>query len=301
MLTLTFFGNQAWRERELRPGRWGLFAGKVTEFRGQAAAQRPGVRAARRGRRRRGGGHRGDRGVRRRADPGLPGRRGGADLGDRPLRAGGAGHVHAAGGSAAGDRAGRAATWSAWRPRCARSTGRPARRTLYRARRRLKWDEAFAVQLTLVQRKHRAAAWPARPRPPRAGGLLDAFDARLPYELTAGQRAVGEEIAADLATAHPMHRLLQGEVGSGKTVVRAAGDAPGGRRRRAGGAARADRGARRPAPPGHAATCSARWAGPVSWTAPTHAHPGRAGHRLAGRGGAAAGAGGGRRRRAPAS
>ena len=70
-----------------------------------------------------------------------------------------------------------------------------------------------------MQRKHRAADWPARPRPARPGGLLDAFDARLPYELTAGQRDVGVEIAADLAAPHPMHRLLQGEVGSGKTVV----------------------------------------------------------------------------------
>jgi ATP-dependent DNA helicase RecG len=48
--------------------------------------------------------------------------------------------------------------------------------------------------------------------------LLDAFDAALPYELTTGQRAVGAEIAEDLARPHPMHRLLQGEVGSGKTV-----------------------------------------------------------------------------------
>ncbi len=90
-LTLTFFGNQAWRERELRPGRWGLFAGKVTEFRGKRQLNGPeyvllGETGDGRGR------DRGDRGVRRRADPGLPGRGGGADLGDRPLRTGGAGH-----------------------------------------------------------------------------------------------------------------------------------------------------------------------------------------------------------------
>jgi ATP-dependent DNA helicase RecG len=86
------------------------------------------------------------------------------------------------------------------------------------ARQRLKWDEAFAVQLSLVQRKVRAATSPAVPRPRRDGGLLDEFDEALPYTLTQGQRSVGEEIAADLATAHPMHRLLQGEVGSGKTL-----------------------------------------------------------------------------------
>jgi len=87
------------------------------------------------------------------------------------------------------------------------------------ARKRLKWDEAFAVQLSLVQRKKRAEAVSAAARPRREGGILSTFDSALPYELTKGQRSVGERIAADLARAHPMHRLLQGEVGSGKTVV----------------------------------------------------------------------------------
>src|SRR5690606_26838150 len=49
-------------------------------------------------------------------------------------------------------------------------------------------------------------------------GLLARFDAALPYQLTDGQRRVGEQIAAELARPHPMHRLLQGEVGSGKTL-----------------------------------------------------------------------------------
>jgi len=94
----------------------------------------------------------------------------------------------------------------------------PSWEALGLAKRRLKWDEAFAVQLTLVQRKVRAAGWPATPRPRRSDGLLAAFDADLPYELTRGQRDVGEEIASDLSVPHPMHRLLQGEVGSGKTL-----------------------------------------------------------------------------------
>src|SRR6516162_8270043 len=64
-----------------------------------------------------------------------------------------------------------------------------------------------------------AAALPATARPARAGGLAGAFDARLPFSLTAGQHDVGAEISADLARDHPMHRLLQGEVGSGKTVI----------------------------------------------------------------------------------
>jgi len=86
------------------------------------------------------------------------------------------------------------------------------------AKKRLKWDEAFATQVSLVQRRMRAADWPALPRPARSAGLLSAFDAALPYQLTGGQVTVGGEIAADLSAKHPMHRLLQGEVGSGKTL-----------------------------------------------------------------------------------
>ncbi|MGW5684110.1 ATP-dependent DNA helicase RecG [Nonomuraea sp. NPDC003754] len=88
-----------------------------------------------------------------------------------------------------------------------------------RAQKRLKFDEAFVLQSVLLQRRRAAVAWPAKARPRVAGGLLDSFDERLPFSLTEGQAAVGEEIAADLAQAHPMHRLLQGEVGAGKTVV----------------------------------------------------------------------------------
>jgi ATP-dependent DNA helicase RecG len=88
-----------------------------------------------------------------------------------------------------------------------------------RARKRLKWDEAFVLQVALAQRRAAARARPTTPRPARAGGLLEAFDARLPFELTAGQVDVSKAIFEDLADKHPMHRLLQGEVGSGKTVV----------------------------------------------------------------------------------
>ena len=87
------------------------------------------------------------------------------------------------------------------------------------ARGRLKWDEALAVQLTLARRRHDALQRPAPRCPHRSGGLADAFDARLPFSLTAGQREVGEQLATELADEHPMNRLLQGEVGSGKTVV----------------------------------------------------------------------------------
>jgi ATP-dependent DNA helicase RecG len=88
-----------------------------------------------------------------------------------------------------------------------------------RARYRRKYDEAFTVQTVLAQRRAAGEAAVTTPRPPVAGGLLEAFDGRMPFELTAGQQEVSADIAADLAREHPMHRLLQGEVGSGKTVV----------------------------------------------------------------------------------
>ncbi|MEU8463111.1 ATP-dependent DNA helicase RecG [Streptomyces sp. NPDC029003] len=87
------------------------------------------------------------------------------------------------------------------------------------ARQRLKWDEAFVLQVALARRRHADSQLPAVPRRPAPGGLLDAFDATLPFTLTDGQRHVSKEIFDDLATSHPMHRLLQGEVGSGKTMV----------------------------------------------------------------------------------
>ncbi|GGJ53953.1 ATP-dependent DNA helicase RecG [Streptomyces brasiliensis] len=87
------------------------------------------------------------------------------------------------------------------------------------ARARLKWDEAFVLQVALARRRHADAVLPAVPRQPAPEGLLTAFDDRLPFTLTEGQQKVSKEIFDDLATDHPMHRLLQGEVGSGKTLV----------------------------------------------------------------------------------
>jgi len=214
-LNLTFF-NQPWQARHLKAGRWGLFAGKVTEFRGRRQLNSPDFRML-------------------------------ADTDEDETSelieefAGAMIPVYRA--------TGKVATWTI--ARCVRvaldvltdppdplpgplrtehslmdygsalrAIHRPdSTETLYAAKKRLKWQEAFLLQVTLVQRKTRAAAAPATPRPGRPGGILDAFDARLPFELTDGQREVGGEIDADLATAHPMHRLLQGDVGSGKTMV----------------------------------------------------------------------------------
>lgn len=87
------------------------------------------------------------------------------------------------------------------------------------SRERLTFDEALLLQLLLLKRKEALRKLDAVSRPHKPGGLLDAFDARLPFELTAGQKSVAQEISTDLAASHPMHRLLQGEVGSGKTVI----------------------------------------------------------------------------------
>ena len=94
-----------------------------------------------------------------------------------------------------------------------------SREDMQASRHRLKWDEAFVLQVLLAQRRRTARESPTTPRRSRPGGLVDAFDAALPFTLTAGQQQVAAEIERDLAESHPMHRLLQGEVGSGKTVL----------------------------------------------------------------------------------
>ncbi len=119
-LTLTFF-NQAWRERELTRRPLGPVRRQGDRVPGSAQLNgpqyqllaEPGTEAAEE-----------SRGVRRRADPGLPGRERAADLDDRPVRPGRAGHARAAAGSAAGGPARAYATWSTSARRCARSTGR---------------------------------------------------------------------------------------------------------------------------------------------------------------------------------
>ena len=215
-LTCTFF-NQAWRERELRRGRWGLFAGKITDFRGKRQLNGPAYQLL---------------SVDATQDEAAE---------EIEEFAGAIIPVYPA--------AQAVPTWviakcvrtvlDTFQPpddplpatvranrnlvgigTALREIHRPSsQEALYSAKYRLKWDEAFAVQLTLVQRRARAAATPGTARPRAEAGILAKFDASLPYELTEGQQQVGEEIAADLAQPHPMHRLLQGEVGSGKTLV----------------------------------------------------------------------------------
>ncbi|PSL05900.1 ATP-dependent DNA helicase RecG [Haloactinopolyspora alba] len=213
-LTLTFF-NQAWRERELVPGRMGLFAGKVGTYRGRRQLAHPDYQLF--------GDHVQD--VREAAEEyadeiipvypaseKLPSWRIAKcvqlvldQLGDPPdpvpaqiLRQrelpGLAEALHA--------------------------VHRPRRIELaWQAQHRLRYEEAFVLQTELARRRLSTAALPAMRRAAVPGGLLETLDATLPFTLTEGQRRLGDEIASELDTPHPMHRLLQGEVGAGKTVV----------------------------------------------------------------------------------
>ena len=85
------------------------------------------------------------------------------------------------------------------------------------ARKALRFQEAFVLQAALLQQRAKLRMTAATAR--TGGALLEGFDAALPFTLTGDQRAVGEQIARDLAEPVPMNRLVQGEVGSGKTLV----------------------------------------------------------------------------------
>ena len=211
-LTCTFF-NQAWRERELLPGRSGLFAGKVNAFRGNLQLLNPEYQL-----------------LDEDSDESTVDEFANALIPVYPAAAG-------------------LPSWSivkcvrqvldvwdgtedplpeslrrerklAGLEESLRRIHKPADRgDVARAEHRLKWDEALAVQLVLAQRRLSAGHRPAPACPPVEGGLLDLFDAKLPFTLTQGQDEVGAAITTDLSGVHPMNRLLQGEVGSGKTLV----------------------------------------------------------------------------------
>ncbi len=214
-LALTFFGRgrQDWREKVLKPGLRGLFSGQVSTFQGKRQLAHPEYELL----------GTGDGTVRAAeyAAELIPVYPAGAqitswqiadsvrivldtlDVTGDPLPAG------------VRDRHGLCGYADALR-----GIHRPVDyRDVSRARLRLKWDEAFALQVVLAQRRLAATAYSATPRPAVDGGLLAEFDAALPFELTVGQQLAGATIADELAVDHPMHRLLQGEVGSGKTVI----------------------------------------------------------------------------------
>ena len=89
------------------------------------------------------------------------------------------------------------------------------------ARRRLAFDELFRLQMTLVLRKKAVERAAKGVQHAVDGALVDRFINSLPFPLTGAQKRANAEIASDLASRVPMHRLLQGDVGSGKTVVAA--------------------------------------------------------------------------------
>jgi ATP-dependent DNA helicase RecG len=88
-----------------------------------------------------------------------------------------------------------------------------------RARERLRFDEAVGLQWALVSRRHGELSKTGPAASPRSDGLAGKLLQRLPFELTAGQRDVLKVLSAEIAATRPMNRLLQGEVGSGKTIV----------------------------------------------------------------------------------
>jgi ATP-dependent DNA helicase RecG len=231
-LELTFF-NQAWRAKSLVPGRVGLFAGKVGTYRGRRQLAHPDyvlfADAA---------------DVADTAGPGAA-----ADPAGRDADPDAAEFlrdfvpVYPATAKVASWTVGRCARIALEGlvvdpaedpvpPQVAAANGLPdlaaalrlvhlpeAQEDIEAGRARLRFEEAWVVQVVLAQRRHAAAGLGATPRPPVPDGLVAALDARLPYDLTAGQREVGRQIDEDLAAARPMQRLLQGEVGSGKTAV----------------------------------------------------------------------------------
>ena len=217
-LILTFF-NQAWRERDLREGRQGLFAGKVGVFKGKRQLAHP----------------------------------------DYLLIPDNDSLDPSAVDAAIGDFAGRylpvypaTAKMPSWKiaqcvrlalnsledipdyvpkelleelnfpdfMRALREVHEPtSAESAERARQRLTFDEALLMQLFLVLRRLEVRAATTKIRKPKSDGLLAAFDKRMPFELTAGQKQVWSEITSDLSSSHPMYRLLQGDVGSGKTII----------------------------------------------------------------------------------
>ncbi|PYY35378.1 ATP-dependent DNA helicase RecG [Curtobacterium sp. MCJR17_055] len=219
LLTLTFF-NQGWRTKDLVPGARGVFAGKVGDYRGARQLAHP------------------DYELFDRDDPRAtadPGSEEAIRWSRQPIP------IYPA-----------TASLSSWQ--IAKAMGVvldtlpdvadpipasvrtrldlvPFRRALEllhrpekvsdfkRAQDALRYREAFVLQTALVQRRIAARATASVARTASPGGVLERFDASLPFTLTDDQRSVGAEIAQDMAGTWPMHRLVQGEVGSGKTLV----------------------------------------------------------------------------------
>jgi len=219
-LTLTFF-NQAWRARELRPGVRGIFAGKVGEYRGARQLAHP------------------DYELFAPDDENAPGLDPTLDAAAAKVWAEQPIPIYPA-----------TSTVASWqlaksiaqlldtlpplddpvpaelrRSRELVDVGRALElihrpetdADWHRAQDALRFQEAFVLQAALLQQRAERRSEAAKPRTP--GRFSTEFEQQLPFELTNDQRAVGAEIDADLAAGAPMNRLVQGEVGSGKTLV----------------------------------------------------------------------------------
>ena len=212
-LSLTFF-NQAWREKDLKSGRVGLFAGKVGEFKGKRQLSHPDYQLIP-------DGDDVDAAVAEFAGKFLP--------------------VYPA--------TSKLPSWKVMQcvklaldsldelpdylpPEIAEKYKYPNLKKAFsdihqppdldsaeNARQRLTFDEALLLQLLLGQRRNEIVKLSTKSRTPNTPVLVAAFEEKLPFKYTAGQVEVNAEIEKDLSNKYPMHRLLQGEVGSGKTVV----------------------------------------------------------------------------------
>ncbi len=213
-LSLTFF-NQKWRERELRPGRRGLFAGQISTFRGKRQLAHPQCLLL-------------PDGID--DDPEAIAAFAGALIPVYPATSTVTSWQIAGAIRVILDTLGdlpdpipdqvRQAEGLIGLASALTQIHRPANDLeLGQAQDRLRFEEAFVLQVVLAQRRAEMALMPATARVVGDGPLQRSFDERLPFTLTRGQVAVGEEITGDLAASHPMHRLVQGDVGSGKTIV----------------------------------------------------------------------------------
>ena len=215
LLNVTFF-NQAWREKQLAVGTEVSLFGKLDVYRGKRQMTKPGRRRGRPGRRRR----RQDRRDRAR----LPAVGQGRGVHLAAARAGGARRSRSARPRGFADPLDEAlldrhdlvdrTRRAARDPPSGVDGGARAPRTGGSI-----FDEFLRMQVGLVARKRALAAEESGIRHTVDGPLVDAFLAQLPFALTGDQQRAIDEITHDMAGAAPMHRLLQGDVGSGKTVV----------------------------------------------------------------------------------
>ena len=212
-MSLTFF-NQAWREKDLRVGRQGLFAGKVGVFNGKRQLAHPDYEMIP-------DGNDVDSAVAEFAGKYLPMYPASAKLPSWKIA------------QCINLSIGALDEITDFMPeKILKERGYPSLQqailqihnpvdldSAEKSRARITFDEALLMQLLLLERRAELRALKTVARRPKSSGILTAFDASLPWQLTPGQVQVSAEIESDLAAAYPMHRLLQGEVGSGKTVV----------------------------------------------------------------------------------